>query len=287
MSEHLPPSPKDRRSVLLVVDSDAPPPSVLEAAATFAAEWQAQLAGLFVEDIDLLRAAALPCSSELDFTTAAIRPLESFALARTLSQRAESMRAALAQMCTTSRIDWTFRISQGEFVRETLAAAGEAELFIVCRASRSAPSTGGKPPLRPPGRRTAPAVLAVLDGGIGSSRVLRVAARLSRLFGAPLVVAFAASPDAASPGAATSAALRTACRRLLSELKVEAAMHDVAVDDALQLLEAAQRWKSGWLVIGRDCALLDEVHLRRLAVGLGHPIVLVQTPMTETAAEKI
>jgi nucleotide-binding universal stress UspA family protein len=277
VTEERPSSPAVRRSILLVVDAAPLPLPVLEAAAALAAEWQAPLAGLFVEDIDLLRAAALPFSCELDFTTAAVRPLESLALARLLRERAEAMRAAIEQQAAASRIEWTFRTSQGELVRETLAAASEAELFIVCRSIRGAPTTGGASSSRLAGGRTAPPVLSVYDGSEESSQVLRVAVRLARLSGAKLIVTVPNSPDAAS-----AEALRQSCRRLLADKEIAAEIHPAPLTDAQQLLQAAHRFKTGWLVIGRDCPLLDEVHLRRLAEGLGHPIVLVRSPTEET-----
>jgi hypothetical protein len=260
------------------MDAAAPPLSVLEAAATLAADWQAELAGLFVEDIDLVRAAALPFCSELDFATAAVRPLESLALARSLRDRAEAMRAAIERQAATSRIEWTFRTSQGELVRETLAAGSEAELFIVCRSIRAAPTAGGTSSSRLASGRAAPPVLSVFDGSEESSQVLRVAARLARLSGAKLIVTVPTSPDETS-----AEALRQSCQRFLADQAIAAEISSVPIADAGQLLQAAHRFKTGWLVIGRECPLLDEVRLRRLAEGLGHPIVLVRTPTSEAS----
>lgn len=276
MSEPTPSPGGSPRSILLAVDSAAPLALVLEAAALFASEWRASLSGVFVEDAELLRAARLPCAFELDMSTAVVRPLEAVALAQVLRQRAEAMRAAMARQAASSRLEWTFRVSQGEIVQETLASAG-AELFIVSRAGRSLSSAPSRIQPRRAGASRAP-ILTVFDGSGESQRALRVGARLSALYGARLVVTLLPTEDT------PASTLDEQCRQSLAEqgFDVNLVIDDRELLDAAHLLQTARRWNSGWLVIGRHLPLLDEIQLRTLVEGLGHPVVLVSAPPTDT-----
>lgn len=279
MTDPTPSPPDHRRSILIAVDAAAPLASLLEAAALFASEWRASLTGLFVEDAELLRAASLPGVYELDISTAAVRPLEAVSLARALRQKAEGMRSALERQAAISQVEWTFRISQGEIIQETLAAA-EAELFIVSRAARSFHSIRGQIAGRSSRRVTTGPVLTVYDGSPEAARALAVAARLATLFRTRLVVA------SSSKQGEEKTALREQCRQLQKNAGLDALIDNRDVSDAPQLLQAARRCNSEWLVIGRHCPLLDEVRLRKLAESLGHPIVLVSAAPTAARDEK-
>jgi len=82
--------------VLVTFDTFPLGQAALEAAAGLASGLGAELAGLFVEDINLMRMAELPFARELGLSSAAVRRVEAIELERTLRLQAERVRTALA-----------------------------------------------------------------------------------------------------------------------------------------------------------------------------------------------
>ena len=64
------------RRILVALDASTHSLAALETAAGLAARLEAELVGLFVEDINLLRAAELPFARETSFYSSSLRPLE-------------------------------------------------------------------------------------------------------------------------------------------------------------------------------------------------------------------
>jgi hypothetical protein len=95
----------------------------LEAAAALADRVGAELVGLFVEDTELLRFAALPFALEIGFASAQRRRLDVTAVERSFLADAAEAQRALARAAERGAIRWSFRVARGLAMRELLAAA--------------------------------------------------------------------------------------------------------------------------------------------------------------------
>jgi nucleotide-binding universal stress UspA family protein len=84
------------RRILVALDASRHSLAALEAAAELAARLKAELAGLFVEDINLVRLAGLPFAREIRYPSATIQQLDSPRLEQELKVQATRMRRALA-----------------------------------------------------------------------------------------------------------------------------------------------------------------------------------------------
>lgn len=104
----------------------------LSALARLAAEHTAELSGVYIEDVDLLRAAALPLTLELCRTTNVVRPVESGALARQLREQAVAARQALAATAELSGAKWSFRTVRERAARAVLETARQVDVTITC-----------------------------------------------------------------------------------------------------------------------------------------------------------
>lgn len=102
------------------------PPRELAAAAALAGQVGAELVGLFMEDLDLLRFAALPFASEIGFASAARRKPDVGAMERSLRALAERARRRLEAAAAESAIQCSFQIRRGMSADALLAAATEA-----------------------------------------------------------------------------------------------------------------------------------------------------------------
>ncbi|HEX4997704.1 MAG TPA: universal stress protein [Terriglobia bacterium] len=125
-------APTRRRIVLVAIDASPESLAAVEMAARFAASLNAELRGMFVEDIDLLRAAELPFASVVSFGTAT--PLDLSSIERELRRREAAAQRATAMAGDRLQVEWSFHVVRGAVVREILKAAAEAELTIAGRA---------------------------------------------------------------------------------------------------------------------------------------------------------
>ena len=95
----------------------------LQAAAALAGSMDAELVGLFVEDAELLRFAALPFALEIGFASAQRRRLDVTEVERSLRAHAAEAERTLASTAERSAIRWSFRVARGVAARELLVAA--------------------------------------------------------------------------------------------------------------------------------------------------------------------
>jgi nucleotide-binding universal stress UspA family protein len=119
------------RRILVALDASPHSLKALETAVEFAARMQAELAGLFVEDIELLRLAESPYASEILYPSATIAPLHRAGMESKLRAHSEQARKALAAAADRARVSWSFRTARGDVTSEVLAAAAEADLLAM------------------------------------------------------------------------------------------------------------------------------------------------------------
>jgi len=119
------------RRILVALDSSPHSLAALEAAVDLAASVEAELAGLFVEDIELLRMADSPFARELLYPSATAAPVNRATMERKLRAQSEQARAALAAAAQRAQVPWSFRTVRGQVTPEVLAAAGEADLLAM------------------------------------------------------------------------------------------------------------------------------------------------------------
>jgi len=124
------------RRILVALDASRHSLAALEAAAELAASLEAELQGLFVEDINLLRAAGSPVAREVQYPFFTAARLNLARMERELRAQAAQARHALAACCEQRQIKWSFRVVRGQVAPEVLATALEADLLSLGKASR-------------------------------------------------------------------------------------------------------------------------------------------------------
>lgn len=128
-------TPEDRakpvRRVVVALDSTSESLTILETAAWLASAIDSQLAGLFVEDRDLLRLANLPFSQEVSILQATARKLEPERLRQEIRARARMARHAVEKQAERHSIRWTFDIVHGRTEAEVTATAQQNDLIAV------------------------------------------------------------------------------------------------------------------------------------------------------------
>lgn len=119
------------RRILMALDSASEDSSAVEAAAVFASRLQAELLGLFVEDIDLVRLAEHREVSACSTVSATKRNIVADHLKRALRAQLAHSRLAVERAAERQRIKATFAVRQGRLATEVLSAAGDVDLVIM------------------------------------------------------------------------------------------------------------------------------------------------------------
>jgi nucleotide-binding universal stress UspA family protein len=117
--------------ILVAVDASPASLTALEAAVELAARLNAELIGIFVEDINLVRLAGFEFSREIGYFSASVRTMDSPRLERQLRAQARAVQQVLRRLAEQLHVHWSFRVVRGAIPTELLAAAVEADLVVL------------------------------------------------------------------------------------------------------------------------------------------------------------
>ncbi|QSR87465.1 universal stress protein [Candidatus Methylacidiphilum infernorum] len=100
-------------------------------AALLAAKLEAELLGLFVEDVNLLRLSNLPFACETEIHSTLTRSMEPESLLRRFRMLAAQMEERLSHAAHKLHVSWSFQVSRGILWMELLEAAKKCDLLVV------------------------------------------------------------------------------------------------------------------------------------------------------------
>ncbi|MGE5240415.1 MAG: universal stress protein [Bacteroidota bacterium] len=268
------------RRILVALDASVSSLATLEAAVALASHLEAELIGLFVEDVNLLNLAALPFAREVGFPSARRRRLGSLEMERSLRAQASRAQAALIAAAERQSVRCSFRVVRGEVTAQVLEAATEVDLLALgmgrprawraSSTSRVIASSASRPVLLlTPGTPVGPPIASVYDGSAESARALLLARRLAQTESATLTVLVVArdADDA---------------QRLRQQAAGHLAGSGLAVDyvtlmdaDAADVAQAARRRATGTLVLAANL-LLKSGTLEQLLTELDCAVILTR-----------
>jgi nucleotide-binding universal stress UspA family protein len=268
------------RRILVALDVSKHSLAALEAAVRLAASMEAELLGIFVEDLNLLRVAALRGARQICYPSAIAESLDLATMERDLRVRAEQARKALSAVAERAQVPWSFRVVRGQVASEVLAAAPEADLLILGKAGgsmigRTVGSTARAVAAHAPrnllfverSSSFGPEILAVYDGSTGSRQALGAAARLASAADKGLTVLIAAQePNSGSRLEREAAALVQAPATRVHYRRIPGV-------DVPGLARAVKQEGGGVLVLSGS--LLGEEATRQLLSEVENPVLLV------------
>ena len=163
------------RRVVVALDASARSREAARAAAALARALEAELAGLFVEDENLLRLAALPFARHQPVSGGPARPLDLGAVEAQLRGLASAARQELERAAASVDVRWTFEVRRGPLPGEALEAARGTDLLLLgvrtAELAREALAGRLDEPAPPSGRHrpaaSRPAVVVVVAEGAG------------------------------------------------------------------------------------------------------------------------
>lgn len=274
------------RRILVALDASPHSRAALEAAAQLAARFHAELLGVFVEDINLLRLAEMPFMREFGFFSASSRQLGTAEMERQLRAQARQMREAMTRVAEREQLQWSFRVVRGTIRSELIAAASEADLFILGKAGQSLVrrrrlgSTAQAVVFRGPGLTLllqantclGVPVMVIYDGSIMARRALATAASLVPQEGERKRELYVITAD----GAQETAQYRREAAEWLRAQGVEARFRALTQTNVPRLLDLVREEKCGVLVLPSQTTLLEDEALLALLNEIQVPVLLVR-----------
>ncbi|MCI0505111.1 MAG: hypothetical protein L0Z73_03275 [Gammaproteobacteria bacterium] len=117
--------------VLLALDAASHDINALETAVLLASQLRAELIGLFIEDMDLLRSANLPFAREIVSGSGEERSITSDHIERALRAWASQVQAQLVKEAQKANIKCTFRTVRSRRIETLLSETGVSKLLII------------------------------------------------------------------------------------------------------------------------------------------------------------
>ncbi len=247
-----------RRRVVVVFESSPASETALAAAAALATRLPAHLAGLFIEDVNLMRMAALPFAHELGRVSAMLRPIQARDIEREFRLQAERARRALEAAAAGLQVDWSFEAVRGTGLKAVFELTRELDLVVV--------APGGQVAERP----TAARPLAILfDGSEAAWQAMETGQMLAEASGAALVVLVPAADRSAFDAARSELVAWLAGRRVSGRCVW------LRERSAAQVCRVVREHHAGLLLWHDSASPRDAQLYARLVAGLPCPLVLV------------
>jgi nucleotide-binding universal stress UspA family protein len=265
------------KRILAALDASTSSLNALQTAVELAARFDAELLGLFVEDINLLRLAQLPFAREISFYSTRLRRIETKEMEIELRTQAARIRHVLAKTANRLGVPWDFRTARGDVGTEVLSAGAEADLVIMGKIGRSLPGfrrsgstvrtlllqrIGMTMILESRVQIVHTPVVAVYDNAESARKVLNTAVHLSQLHEAPLVV-FIVAKDTEEAEVRKRHALEE-----LRDLKIPVRFRQVIKPVLIDLAALIRQETKGPVIIScledwfegdKLCGLIDEI----------------------------
>jgi len=260
------------RRILLALDTATHNLAAFEAATGLAARLDAELHALFVEDINLLRLAALPFARETHLTSATTRRLQNPDIERALHAEATRAQTMLATVATRLNVRWSFQVTRGQVAARVRAEAMETDLVALTfaggvptglthiAATIETVMRGAACPLLmlPPDAGIRPPYVIVYDGSPAAARALRLAVQLAQAEDHGVTVLL----TAIEPSVVRR--LRAEADALLADTKVTAQYPLLPRADATAIARAVRAASTGTLLMAADSLVFNGAARRRL-----------------------
>ncbi|HXQ65500.1 MAG TPA: universal stress protein [Alphaproteobacteria bacterium] len=272
------------RRVLVALDAATLCAGAFDLAAEFARLFDADLSGLFIEDMDLLHSAALPFVRQFGFGGASGSSFDLKTIERELDLLATKARNTLVTAAERRKLRHSFRVVRGQLASQLAESSTEADLVVLQASSRplgrhlrleapglaAATALGCAVLLLEPGMGLPSSVLVALEDGEVDERALAFAAEIARLAGLELRVL-------APPLEPREAAKREAfLRKRLAEAHVAWRLEVLPAFAARAVAVYTRQHGQNLLVLSAKSPLLAEVGRDRLIATFGCPLLLIR-----------
>lgn len=269
--------------VLVLLDGSRMSYAALQAAAEIAAFTGADVLGVFVEELNLLRSAGYGFAREVGASSGVSRPFDPAGVEQRMQRLAGQVQRALAGAVAPYGGRQSLSIARGHVIDEVLALAGPRDLLVLGRVGwSSAPgvrlgSTAKGLVHRSPGRvllwcenRALPqgrVVIFLNDHRDANSRAVQAAAEVIRHSRRPVTLLLGTGTDMLPEE-------RQGILRDLGIRESDLRVRSLPSSDPATVAGILRQERAVQLVLSRDCTLLQEPGAERLLVALNLPVTV-------------
>ncbi|MDF1515381.1 MAG: universal stress protein [Anaerolineae bacterium] len=275
----------DIRRIVVALDASPHSYAALEAAVRLASLFKADLLGLYVEDINVLRLAELPFVREVGAFSTTTRRVQKKDLERQFRMRTLEISDRIAALASQQGVQQTFRVSRGKVLPEILEVSSDADVLIVgktgwsqikCRRWGStaraiyADETPRLVMLLQNGTELAGPIMLVYDGSPLAQKALEVAAVLHEKRHGPLHVLVLVNGEKRAPDLLAEVA------SMLQDFGTEGHYQTLVESNIPKLARVIQSATFGTLILPDKVKLLQDDALLTLLEEIDIPILLVK-----------
>ncbi len=269
--------------ILVALDASPHSLAALDTAVDLAERLDAELQGLFVEDINLLRLAQLPFARELRFPHSTTHKVDAPQMEEQLRGQAAQAQRLFRREAERRNITHSFTVVRGVVAASLLKAALESDLLVLGRASHSlvrterlgstaqtAVSQAERSVLlvHPQADLSRPPLL-IYDGSTAAERALSMAANLVQRNGRLYILLYLADADAAQ------AAIDT-IETQLAPRNIEAVYRRLYGIQLQELIDFINDSENSLLILSDRYEQFSPVVIRQLAEKLTCPVLVVR-----------
>jgi nucleotide-binding universal stress UspA family protein len=270
------------RRILIALDASPASMAALDAAAELAERLDAELLGLFVEDIDLIRLSELPFAREIGLHSASVTVISREQVEQRLRAQANQLRHAMEDLAQRARLRTEFRVARGAINNELLQAALDTDLIILGKAGWSrrqkmgstartmVKQSPGHAMFLQHGARIAHAVGVIYDGSALAVKALVLAAGLLPDPEAGISILILADR------LERAQQIEPDVEQWLAGHHLTGHIHWVHGPDGKRLAHTARTERLGILVLPAELEALDEVELEAFLNETSTPVLLVR-----------
>jgi nucleotide-binding universal stress UspA family protein len=260
------------RHIVTTVDASETGHRALETAVRLAAVMGAELEGVFVEDINLIRMSGLPFLREVRVWSLAEEAISAPRMQRELRTLARYAERMLAQAAKKMGVPWSFQVWRGRAEATSLSRAFSADILSLGRVSALVSSRAwatARPRTRQP-RETVSSICVLFSDSEQAIRAVTTACFLAKDMDAPLNVIL---PDIQAD---KMIALKEKARILLDAHEQPARFVKITGTDIQSLGQAAGLSGISILITEAEHALFQQAGLERCLEALFCPVLLVR-----------
>lgn len=270
--------------ILVALDASAVNRSVLQAATTLAANLDAELNALFIEDINLLRLAELPFAREIVYGSEAGRGMNVADMERSLLMQTKRLRELVGTIAQQSRLRIAFDVERGDIASAICHASRQTDLLIIGKNSQLLKqsmkvgtiaqalltSTHCNLMVLQHGATIARPVVVTFDGSDVSQTVVLLASRLARQDHNVLIVLFPAVDDHRYQF------LYNQLTQELNNTALQIRPVRLPENTVTQILQAIKQFHGRVLLLEAGCSFLTGDQTREIVMQADIPVILLR-----------
>lgn len=274
------------RRIVVALDASPHSEAALEAALQMAARFEAELLGLYVEDVDAIRTAQIPFTREVGGYSGRSRAMSSEELERKYRARVRQIRRRFRTRSHRAAVEAAFRVVRDRINRAIRAEAAQADVLILGRSGWSqvgrlrfgstarfvcCSDVPGMTLILHRGAQLRAPFLVVFDGSLRARKALHAASRFAETQPLPLEVLLVAEETE------NIQQLRDVTREELASHNVPIRFHVLSETHVMRVVDAIHQVQGGTLIVPASEGLIQEEEaLITLLEGVDVPVLLVR-----------